>query len=384
MLCYEDFADLWLVPADGGRARRLTTDHDSDGTPAWSADGRSIYFSSLREGTQALWRIDVAGGKPERLTLGTGPEGQPSVARRSGGRLAYSTLMDRREIAVLDRRTGTRAKQSTLWKESSPGFAPDGSTLYFTSNRQGRFDLWAQPLEEGRPGGEARRLTDHAGSVGTLAVSPDGRFVAYHRVLAGQRDIWTVPSRGGLPVNVTEDPSVDLQPAWSPDGKRLAFVSDRDGGFHLWFVPVAEGRASGPPVRITLGPTADFGPAWSSDGARLAFVGHEEKDADVWIVGAEAGAVPRRLTRDADARVVRWEPGKEALLISGAWGTSEIHIRRLDLASGAPVMLSPPVRFGNASTFGDFAMSPDGRFLAYVEEERRGNIWILEAASGAY
>jgi Tol biopolymer transport system component len=383
MLCYDDEYDLWLVPSAGGKARRLTADHGSDHAPAWSGDGRSIYFSSWREGTQALWRIDLGGGKIERVTLGTGPEGQPSIARRSG-RLAYSTLVERRGIAILDRRTGASTRQSTMWEEAAPAFGPDARALYFTSNRQGHFDLWAQPLMEGHPEGEPRRLTDQAGSVGTIAVSPDGRFVAYHRVLAGQRDIWIVPARGGLPVNVTGDPAVDVQPAWSPDGRRLAFVSDRDGGFHLWLVEVEEGRVSGPPVRITSGASGDYLPAWSADGRYLAFVRYADKTADVWIVQAEAGGAPRRLTRDADARFVRWEPRSGALLVSGVWGTPETRLRWVDPAGGETHDFSPPVRFGNALALGEFAVSADGRLLATVEEERRGNIWILEATSGSY
>ena len=64
-------------------------------------------------------------------------------------------------------------------------------------------------------------------------------------MLAGQRDIWTVPASGGPPVQFTDDPAADIHPAWSPDGTRLAFSSERSGAARIWVAPVAEGRPAG-------------------------------------------------------------------------------------------------------------------------------------------
>ena len=81
-LCYSGQRDLWIVPAAGGAAHRLTDDDEVDEECVWSPGGRYVYFSSNREGSQALWRVPSGGGTAERVTLGGGPEVHPSLSRR--------------------------------------------------------------------------------------------------------------------------------------------------------------------------------------------------------------------------------------------------------------------------------------------------------------
>ena len=149
-LCYADLRDLWLVSARGGRPKRLTADQSKDDNPAWSADGRHVYFSSRREGTLALWRISASGGTPLRMTFGTGPEGEPRLSR-DGARLAYSTRTIRTDIVLLDLRSQERHEVPGLVEVSTPAIAPDGRHVVFSSDRHGSMDLWAQPLSGSRP-----------------------------------------------------------------------------------------------------------------------------------------------------------------------------------------------------------------------------------------
>ena len=176
-LCYADFKNLWLVPADGGEARQLTDDDDVDFHPVWSPDGEYIIFSSFREGTSALWTIRVSDGSMHRLTAGTSEEDEPSFSR-SGQRLAYSTTDDNTDIVIVDRETGSLSKISGATEELTPAVAPDGSTIAFVSDRRGGYDLWLQPLHGGAPDGPPRRLTEHRGSVAVPAFSHDGKWLA--------------------------------------------------------------------------------------------------------------------------------------------------------------------------------------------------------------
>lgn len=383
-ICYEDFRDLWLVPSDGGSARKLTTDHQYSTDCAWSPDGKTIYFSSKREGTNALWRMPAAGGAPVRLTIGTGPEVEPSVSR-DGSRLAYSTFEDTVEIALFDLRSGQETRLGGFRSADSPTFAPDGSSVVFSSQREGKSDLWLQPLTRDRPGGPPRRITDHPGTAATPAFSPDGKWIAYFRVLEGQRDIWVVPVLGGPPTQFTDDPGVDIHPAWSPDGTRIAYSSDRGGRAAIWVVPVAGGRRAGPPHVLSAGDTGeDTDPDWSPDGRLVAFLHEEPAGEDVWVAPADSSGPRRRLTFGAQASLVRWERTGVSLLVSGLWGEGRLQIRRVRVEDGRVALVEPSPSFGDAATVGAFAISPDGSLLALDREALHGDLWVLEAPAGSY
>jgi Tol biopolymer transport system component len=91
-LCYRAQRSLWIVSSTRPGARRLTTDEETALDPVWSADGRSIYYTSLREGTAAVWKANVSSGTDSRVTPGSGPERHPTVGL-DGSSLAYSTEM---------------------------------------------------------------------------------------------------------------------------------------------------------------------------------------------------------------------------------------------------------------------------------------------------
>ena len=376
-LCYADFRDLWLVAIDGGAAHRLTSEHAADSEPVWSQDGRYIYFASMREGTTALWRIRNSGGRPQRVTIGTGPEREPSVSV-NGSRLAYSTYVDDRDVVIADLETGASRRLPGLRIEGSPDISPDGRSVVFVSNRRGLFDLWLQDLQDGRPTGDPRRLTDHPGSAATPRFSSDGRFIVYFRVLNEQRDIWLIPVAGGTPTRIIDSPGVDVHPDLSPDGTELAFVSDRDGGEHVWVCGFGGGRVQAPPRQITRGAMSDLFPDWSPDGIHIAYIAQRGQESDVWIVAARGDGQPSQLTHSAGAYMARWDPSGESLLVSGTWGAQKLELRRVSLFEGTSAPLEPPVDFGDEVVTDTFGLSLDGRFLVHGFAERRGDIWIME------
>jgi eukaryotic-like serine/threonine-protein kinase len=373
-LCYADFVDLWLVPATGGPARRLTADHAFDRDPVWSADGRWIYFSSLREDTTALWRIATTGGRPQRLTLGTGPEQQPSLSR-DGRTLVYSTFTKTSSVIVLDRRTGTRSRLAGFKFASMPDVTHDGSAMVFCSDRERKTDLWLQALSAGRPAGAPVRLTDQPGSVATPAFSPDGRWVAYSRAVGLTRSIWVVPRSGGPGHAFVDRSEVDLQPAYSPDGRQMAFISNRSGREHVWVARIDPTWREADARQFTDGEASDLWPAWSPDGASIAFV----RESEVWVAPVVRGSAPRKLTDGAHAEIVKWAPGGGALLVSGLWGSRSLQLRRVSLRDGSAAALDPPVVFGDARSWGSFATSADGQALVYSTSETRGDVWLADA-----
>jgi Tol biopolymer transport system component/serine/threonine protein kinase len=378
-LCYHAQHSLWIVSAEGRGAKRLTFDNESALDPVWAADGKSIYYTSAREGTTALWKIAAGGGLPERLTSGSGPERQPSLSR-SGERIAYSTDEANLDIVLHEIATGApRMIFGTVRVESMPRFSPDRRTIVLRSGQSdGRVELWIKPLSTGPEMSDANRLTDLPGKeVVHPAVSPDGHWVACYRVLDGQRDIWTVPWDGGSAVQITTDPAADIQPAWSHDGKRLAFASERGGGFHIWTVPIANGHRAGSEVRVTRGDRRALAPEWSPDDQLIAYVDDPTtSEAEVWVTRADGLGNPRRVTTGAGAFRIRWVRQNQ-MVVSGMWGTSTLSLRFVDPATGAPTPFAPPVILGDDPASCDFDIDLDLGLAAFARKTGRGNIWTL-------
>jgi Tol biopolymer transport system component len=379
LICFATRSDLWIVPASGGPARCLTNAGYSVRKPAWSSDGKYVYFSSAREGTIALWRIAAEGGRAERRTSGSSYEHDPTISR-DGSRLAYSTQTEPGSMLVRDLGSGVERKVLGIRDISIAAISPDGSKLVYASDRGGSsFDLWLQPLERGVPTGQPQRLTDDTADASCPAFSPDGKWIAYHRILGKERDIFTVPVSGGKPTQFTNDPAQDTQPSWSNDGTMIVFASDREGGSHIWVAPVSEGKPAGPPRRVTRGTISVGAPVWSHDGASIAYIGTADGDADVYLVPSDGGAPPRRITRSAGAMMVRWDGVTGSLFVSGTWKEDTYSLRRVTLGKKAAAAIDPPVVFGSLTALATFDVSFDGRLVVYGRENDVGNVWVHEA-----
>lgn len=126
------------------------------------------------------------------------------------------------------------------------------------SVRTGDHDLFVRVAS----GGEEVQLTSDSAMERYPAWSPDGKRIAFSWDRAGNHDIWTIAAAGGEPEHVTEDEATDLQPSWAHDGRRIVFVSRRDGLRQLYVM----GADGSDPVRVSSGTVIDFDPAWPPGG----------------------------------------------------------------------------------------------------------------------
>lgn len=376
-ICYSDWRDLWLVGARGERPRRLTHERAIDLEPVFTSDGRFLLFSSYREGTLALWRVAAGGGEPTRLTFGSGPESQPSVAA-DGSRLAYATYADNYDLVIEDLESGERDAIDSLRDETGPTLAPDGSALAYVAGLGGSGALWVQPLSKGRRSGPPRRITDLPGAIATPAFSPDGRWLAFKREAGGLREIWIVRADGGLPERFSDGSGDDLLPAWSPDGTRLAFVGQRGSGTHIWTAPVRDGRRAGPGEPLTAGETMDLFPAWSWDGRLIAY----NRAGDTWVVPAGGGRASRVAAVGASARL-RWNRVTGELWLAAAPDGARPRLYRIPAAGGGAVEVRSDA-LADAAPGGEFDITADGRLLVYTRQQTRGDVWLLEAERRAF
>jgi Tol biopolymer transport system component len=231
----------------------------------------------------------------------------------------------------------------------------------------------ADPLN---PDVRLRQLTFEPGLEQDPTLSPDGNYVAYTTDEGGNLDIVVLPLTGGNRERVVDDPAEDAQPAWSPDGSRLAFVSARDRGGRLAVVPnmsaltpYVQGRfgdvflvpaLGGRPVKL-----AENGsyPAWSPDGERIAYQSERSGQWDLWIVSA-GGGEPKPLTNDDEIDYQpAWSPDGRSIAYVTATGAASYELRVIPADGGEFQALLT----GNAG-FLDPAWSADGRWLYFASD----------------
>ena len=239
----QGFQAIYTVPVSGGEEQRLTSDDNDHWGLTWTADGRDIVFANTGWPVNSgwLWKMRFGGGEPERLPYGQ--EGiEPSIR---GNKLVY--LRQTANLNIWSRKLGSLLSAGTPDKfisstrmESGPQFSPDGSKIVFESTRSGFYEVWMC-----RSDGRGLVQLTHFNSVsGTPRWSPDGQQVVFDSAVGGNVDIYVVDSRGGQPRRLTNEPSHELVPSWSRDGRWIYFGSNRTGRGEVWKMPAAGGPAA--------------------------------------------------------------------------------------------------------------------------------------------
>jgi Tol biopolymer transport system component len=254
--------EIYTMNADGSNRTQLTNNSVWESEPMWSPGGSKIAFTSDRDGNSEIYVMDADGSNQVRLT------------NSEGG-------------------------------DDDPAWSPDGSKIAFTSNRDGNSEVYVMDAD----GSNQVRLTYSssgggdicgncsvsAGFDGEPAWSPDGSKIAFtsNRDGDSNTEIYTMNPDGSDQTNLTRHPpdifggrGDDLYPAWSPDGSRLAFTSERDAGlFDFEFPKVFIMNRDGSSVQA-LTHFFVFGPpvksAWSPDGSMVAFP-HSEDNTEDWF-----------------------------------------------------------------------------------------------------
>ncbi len=342
-----------LAPfASGQTAKRPISLDDlfkikSVGDPQRSPDGKWVAYTVGTTDVEKdkrdtdLWMVGWAGGEEIRLT--SGPDGA-----------------------------------------SAPLWSPDGRYLAFLASRgtEEEKKLGAQVWLLDRRGGEAQKLTEIKGGVSDYAWSPDGRRLA---IVSGDRDPAEEPEKMEGWKRKTAPPIVI---------DRYHFKRDRDGYLkrfyeHLWLFDLTTRKAE----PLTSGESNDTSPVWSPDGGRIAFISERgpnldrDPDSDVFVVEAKAGATPVRLTDFAgpDGGRLAWSPDGQwiAFLRGDEPRFSAYSLNRLAVvpsAGGPTKVLTGSL---DRAVSGPLLWSPDGKSLTFtVEDDRAENVGRMPAGGG--
>ena len=434
--------DLWLVPAEGGTARRLTSHHGLELFPKLSPDGRSVAFTGEYDGTRQVYVISVEGGQPRQLTF-------------------------RNDVGPLPPRGG--------FDNRVMGWTPDGRSVLFRANRVGASDRLGRPYLVPAEGGMEQPLaiTESGGA----SYSPDGQRLAFtpisnefrgwKRYRGGQSpDVWIYDLARNAAEQITDTPAQDMLPVWL--GDQIFYVSDRDRtmnvfaydtrakrtrkvtnhtdydvlwpsgaggelvyevGGYVYRLDAQTGREQRVPIKVfgdfpdtvpyfrnvrqnietyavsPNGVRALFGargdiytapakegevrnltdsqgvrelaPAWSPDGRWVAYLSDRSGEYEVYVRPGDGSGAERRLTSDGDIWrfPVVWSPDSTML----AYGDKRQRLRYVEVSTGRTVEVDRGAR--GDITYYTFA--PDSRWLAYTKlgDNQFSEIWVYSLAT---
>ena len=376
---------LTYYPARGPLSPRSGSDNQVYG---WTPDGNSVLFRSLRDADgagveTALYRVDLDGGLPVKLpmpTAGAGdfsPDGTKLVysplfrdfrawKRYQGGRAQYLLIFD---LETHDAREIARSKRT----ERDPMWI--GNDIYFVSDRAGVLNLYRYDI----PNDKTERLTRHktwdvrwasSDNRGKIVYEHNGELCVFDcRKKRETKIAITVPDDGlrSRPARISVARTIESY-GLSPQGRRAVFVARGD----IFTVPLEKG----PTRNLTASCDAhDRHAAWSPDGARIAFISDASGEDEIYVIAQDGSGKAERLTEGFAAMLhrPRWSPDSQKI----AFGDKDRNVYVVALGDKKLIQVArdPEDRID------DYSWSPDGAHLAFsmrgVNEMRSLYIWSL-------
>ena len=369
---------IFTVPALGGPERKLT---DMAGSFAWSPDGKKLAIVR-RDSPQdpfSIFLLSLETGETRRLTKPqTGSFGDLSPAWSPDGQTIayihspYFQVSDIHTISVTEGEP-RRITFDNLDLRGGLDWTANGHEIIYSSPRGGLHSLWRVSATGGRP----RRLIGIGEDAYEPSIARQGSRLAYvYRRI--DRNIWLAPGLNSTdpnaankaPVKLIASTRDDVSPHFSPDGKRIVFISDRSGSKEIWVCSIDGLNA----VQLTsFGGSHTGTPRWSPDGRQIAFDSRPEGQTDIFAVSAEGGR-PRRVTTENSEDVMPSWSSDGRWIYFGSRRSGDWQIWKSPSAGGQAVQVTMN---GGYEAF----ESPDGKYVYYMRLDSEG-IWRVRSEGG--
>ncbi len=373
--------DVYVIPVSGGKPKRLTCHSTNDYVITWTPDSKYVVFRSSRDRKyrSSLYKVSLEAELPERISCGTAYNASFDSTGRfialnrhypSYGRKGYRGS-NNADVWLFD----SQEKKFTRLTEfdghdGSPMIS--GKDIYFVSDRDGTFNIWKTPVE----GGEAVQVTKHEGQgVQYPSISPDRGTIVYERDF----ELYKFNVKNGgystidlkLHTDYIENPvehkkfsGVDDYDI-SGDGKKAVISVHGE----VFVVPTDKGRA----VQLTDSPSRDRYVVFDPDGKKVAFISDRSGEEQVYIINSDGTDLQELTSTNARKLEIDWSP--DGKMISVIESDHSFWIYDVEEKKGRLIMKPEPGRPRN------IRWSPDGKWIAYTKENRDfwGDIFVISA-----
>jgi TolB protein len=250
-----DVKEVYMADYDGANSRRITTNRQLNITPVWSPDARAIAYTSYRRGYPDIFVALIYQGLQQEPTKGVG--------------------------------------QNML-----PMYSPDGTRIAFMSNREGNPEIYVMNVD----GSNVRRITNHPAIDVTPTWSPTGTQIAFTSDRAGTPQIYIIGADGLNLRRLTMNESYADRPTWSPAPfNEVAFAARTGGGYDIKIYDLATGATR----QVTFGEGTNESPAYSPNGRHLAFTSTRAGRVQIFTIGRDGRGV-KQVTRDGANFTPSW------------------------------------------------------------------------------
>jgi Tol biopolymer transport system component/DNA-binding winged helix-turn-helix (wHTH) protein len=383
---------IYVTTVGSEKSQRLTSDF-FDCCPKWSPDGRQVAFSRLTNGAADIFVAPASGGTEHRLSewppnghqISTIPKYRAVVRcfdwSPDGKSVALvATQEDKTHIWIALLQLSEATARPLTMPESpnvdyAPAFSPDGSTVAFIRGTAAGVseDLYLVPTAGGTP----KRLTfDNAPITGPPSWTPDGRDLVFSSTRGGSLSLWRISLRGGSPQlvpGVGEDSSM---PSVSRKGHQLIYQHSSGGQINLWRLNLGDDRQAQSEHAVVIG--ANARPHFSPDGRRIAFESNRLGYVEIWACDSDGSNCGKLTSLKGVTGAARWSPdGRYIAFEYRPKEHTEIYL--LDTKSNLPRLVTTLPGADN----GGPNWSRDGEWI-YFYSDRGGSfqIWKTRISGG--